>query len=170
MIDKILRGWDAKGLVRYLMGKGNHNEHTMPTVIGAWQADPGALQPDRTGPGDFDFDPDSYNQLLEHINETAEAAGLPRRQPQQGEPGYTKHGYVWHCSLSLGPETGSCPSNSGPRSRATSWTAQEFRRSMIPAVVAGCCAPREVEGRQRPHPHRCGARSSRHRAPLPPEG
>ncbi|NKS68262.1 relaxase/mobilization nuclease domain-containing protein [Rhodococcus hoagii] len=106
MIDKILRGWDAKGLVRYLMGKGNHNEHTMPTVIGAWQADPGALQPDRTGPGDFDFDPDSYNQLLEHINETAEAAGLPRRQPQQGEPGYTKHGYVWHCSLSLGPEDG----------------------------------------------------------------
>ncbi|MDV2477338.1 relaxase/mobilization nuclease domain-containing protein [Rhodococcus zopfii] len=106
MIDKILRGWDAKGLVRYLMGAGNHNEHTRPTVIAAWQSDPGALQPLRTGPGDFDFDPDSYVQLLEHINETAEAAGLPRRQPKPGEPGHTKHGYVWHCSLSLGAEDG----------------------------------------------------------------
>ena len=36
MIDKIVKGWDAKGLVRYLMGRGDHNEHTRPTVIGAW--------------------------------------------------------------------------------------------------------------------------------------
>lgn len=106
MIDKILKGWDAKGLVRYLMGKGNHNEHTMPTVIAAWQNDPGALQPDRNGPGDFDFEPESYNELLQHINAAAEAAELPRRQPEKGEPGHTKHGYVWHCSLSLGPEDG----------------------------------------------------------------
>lgn len=106
MIDKILRGWDVKGLTRYLMGPGRSNEHTMPTVIAAWQEDPGSLQPERVGPGDFDFDPGSLNQLLEEINAPAEVAELPRRQPQQGEDGYTKHGYVWHCSLSLGAEDG----------------------------------------------------------------
>lgn len=106
MIDKILRGWDVKGLTRYLMGPGRSNEHTMPAVVAAWQDDPGALQPERVGPGDFDFDADSLNQLLEHINAAAEVAELPRRQPQRGEPGYTKHGYVWHCSLSLGAEDG----------------------------------------------------------------
>ena len=106
MIDKIVKGWDAKGLVRYLMGRGDHNEHTRPTVIGAWQSDPGALQPDLVGPGDFDFDPAEFTALLDHVNATAEAAELPRRQPQTGEPGYTKHGYVWHCSLSLSAEEG----------------------------------------------------------------
>lgn len=106
MIDKIGRGWDARGLVRYLMGRGRSNEHTAPTVIAAWQSDPGGLQPARTGEGDFDFDPDGYRALLEHVSAPAEAAGLPRRQPEQGEPGYTKHGYVWHCSLSVGVEDG----------------------------------------------------------------
>ncbi|MBA4014462.1 MAG: hypothetical protein C0481_21615, partial [Phenylobacterium sp.] len=101
MIDKIGRGWDAPGLVSYLMGPGRTNEHTRPTVIASWQSDPGALQPAQIGPDDFDFDPAGMAALRAHVQAPADAAGLPRRQPAEGEPGFTKHGYVWHCSIAL---------------------------------------------------------------------
>lgn len=101
MIDKIGRGWDAPGLIGYLMGPGRANEHTRPTVIAAWQSDPGALQPVQIGPDDFDLDPAGLAALRAHVQAPADAAGLPRRQPVEGEPGHTKHGYVWHCSIAL---------------------------------------------------------------------
>ena len=106
MIDSIDRGWDPKGLVAYLMGRGRHNEHTRPTVIAAWDGDPGGLQPSRTGPGDFDYNPAEYKALLDHVDALSNAAGLPRRQPEKGSPGYTKHGYVWHCSIALPVDDG----------------------------------------------------------------
>ncbi|OBC06979.1 MULTISPECIES: relaxase/mobilization nuclease domain-containing protein [Gordonia] len=101
MIGKVDRGWDAPGLVSYLMGPGKHNEHTRPTVIASWQHDPGALQPTRIGGGDFDFDPAELAALRAHVHAPAAAVGLPRRQPADGEPGYTKHGYVWHTSIAI---------------------------------------------------------------------
>ncbi|WP_045825014.1 relaxase/mobilization nuclease domain-containing protein [Williamsia herbipolensis] len=101
MIGKVDRGWDAPGLVSYLMGPGKHNEHTRPTVIASWQNDPGALQPTMIGGGDFDFDPAELAALRAHVHAPAEAVGLPRRQPAEGEPGYTKHGYVWHTSIAI---------------------------------------------------------------------
>lgn len=106
MIAKIGRGWDVRGLVGYLMGPGRSNEHTNPHVLGAWQSDPGALQPTLVGPGQFDFDSRELADLRQHVHAPAEAVGLPCRQPAEGEPGYTKHGYVWHASVSIGEPDG----------------------------------------------------------------
>lgn len=101
MIDKIGRGWDAPHLVNYLMGPGRGNVHTNPTVIAAWHNDPGALQPRKIGDDDFDFAPEDMAALREHIHAPAAAVGLPTRQPAEGEPMYTKHGYVWHASVAI---------------------------------------------------------------------
>ena len=101
MIGKVDRGWDAPGLVSYLMGPGKANEHTRPTVIAAWHNDSGALQPSMVGDGDFDFHPAELAELRAHVQAPAAAVGLPRRQPEEGSPGYTKHGYVWHASIAI---------------------------------------------------------------------
>lgn len=101
MIDKIGRGWDAPHLISYLMGPGRANEHTHPTVIASWHNDPGALQPGKIGDGQFDFDPAGLAALREHVQAPAAAVGLPTRQPAEGEPFYTKHGYVWHASVAI---------------------------------------------------------------------
>ncbi|WP_216893456.1 relaxase/mobilization nuclease domain-containing protein [Nocardia alni] len=106
MIGKIRKGWNAPKLVGYLMGPGRHNEHTRPTVIAAWQADPAALQPLRIGPDDFDYAPGEVRKLSAHVNAAADAAGLPCVQPLPGKYGYTKHGYVWHASVTLDPADG----------------------------------------------------------------
>lgn len=106
MIGKIRKGWNAPKLVGYLMGPGRHNEHTRPTVIAAWQNDPAALDPVRIGVGDFDYGPGEIRKLGNHVNAAADAAGLPSVQPLPGKPGYTKHGYVWHSSITLDPDDG----------------------------------------------------------------
>ncbi len=106
MIGKIRKGWNAPKLVGYLMGPGRHNEHTLPSVIAAWQQDPAALQPARIGLGDFDYGPGEIRKLGDHVNAAADAAGLPYVQPLLGRPGYTKHGYVWHTSITLDPNDG----------------------------------------------------------------
>ncbi|WP_067885320.1 relaxase/mobilization nuclease domain-containing protein [Nocardia vaccinii] len=106
MIGKIRKGWNAPKLVSYLVGPGRHNEHTRPTVIAAWQNDPQALQPTRIGPGDFDYAPGEVRKLGAHVNAAADAAGLPYVQPLPGELDYTKHGYVWHASVTLDPVDG----------------------------------------------------------------
>ncbi|GAB21192.1 hypothetical protein GOPIP_005_00040 [Gordonia polyisoprenivorans NBRC 16320 = JCM 10675] len=46
MIAKVIRGRDSRTLVDHLTGPGRQNSHTNPTVIAAWQNDPGALQPE----------------------------------------------------------------------------------------------------------------------------
>lgn len=112
MIDKIGRGWDAPHLVNYLMGPGRGNVHTNPTVIAAWHEDPGALQPRKIGDGDFDFAPEDMAALREHIHAPAAAVGLPTRQPAEGEPMYTKHGYVWHASIAISADD--VKANGGP--------------------------------------------------------
>ena len=40
MIAKISRGWNAGGLLRYLMGPGRFNQHTDQRVIAAWDGAP----------------------------------------------------------------------------------------------------------------------------------
>ena len=101
MIAKVIRGWDSRTLVDYLMGPGRHNQHTNPTVIAAWQGDPGALQPGLVGAGPFDFDAAELSALVRHIGEPADVIGLPRKQPAEGEAFFTKHGPVWHAPISL---------------------------------------------------------------------
>ena len=106
MIGKVIRGWDGANLVRYLMSQGEHNEHTRPTVIAAWQGDPDALQPKRIGPGDFDYGPGEVGALAREVVAVAAIAGLPTSPPERGEPGYAKQGYVWHCPVSIEAEAG----------------------------------------------------------------
>ncbi|PXX53934.1 relaxase/mobilization nuclease-like protein [Nocardia tenerifensis] len=106
MIGKAIRGWDGQRLVRYLFSKGKYNEHTNPTVIAAWQSDPGALQPVWIGPGDCDFAPGEIGKLAEHVTALSDAIGLPTEQPEPGQPGYTKHGYIWHLPVAIGVEDG----------------------------------------------------------------
>ena len=48
MIAKISRGWNAGGLLRYLMGPGRFNQHTHQRVIAAWDGAPELHQPART--------------------------------------------------------------------------------------------------------------------------
>ncbi|MGV9679207.1 relaxase/mobilization nuclease domain-containing protein [Nocardia sp. NPDC003482] len=106
MIGKAIRGWDGQRLVRYLFSPGKYNEHTNPTVIAAWQSDPDDLQPLRDGPGDFDFAPGEIGKLARAVTALSDAIGLPTEQPEPGQPGYTKHGYIWHLPVAIGVEDG----------------------------------------------------------------
>lgn len=109
MIAKVIRGWDSRNLVAYLMGPGRHNEHTDPTVIAAWQSDPAALQPTLIGDGPFDFDDTELASLIRHIGEPADAIGMPREQPAEGEAFFTKRGPVWHTPISIPAGDGQLP-------------------------------------------------------------
>ena len=93
MIGKVTRSWDARAVVRYLMGPGTSGQHTDPTVIACWHGDPGALQPPRDESGRWDGE--RWDYLVGRLAATAEAVGLPRRAPAVGEPMHTTHGYVW---------------------------------------------------------------------------
>ncbi|WP_280403157.1 relaxase/mobilization nuclease domain-containing protein [Nocardia brasiliensis] len=106
MIGKAIRGWDGQRLVRYLFSEGKHNEHTKPTVIASWQSDPGALQPVWVGPDDCDFAPGEIGKLASQVTALSDAIGLPIEQPEPGQPGYTKHGYIWHLPVAIGVEDG----------------------------------------------------------------
>uniref|UniRef100_UPI002456DDCB relaxase/mobilization nuclease domain-containing protein n=1 Tax=Nocardia cyriacigeorgica TaxID=135487 RepID=UPI002456DDCB len=106
MIGKAIRGWDGQRLVRYLFSKGKYNEHTNPTVIAAWQSDPDALQPVWVGPDDCDFAPGEIGKLANQVTALSDAIGLPTEQPEPGQPGYTKHGYIWHLPVAIGAEDG----------------------------------------------------------------
>jgi len=98
MIDKISRGWYPAGLVRYLMGRGTHEEHVAPRVIASWDGDPGMHQPARVGEGDFAYDKGEMGELIEDMSAPGKAAGLPDRAPKVGQKG-SKYGWVWQCSL-----------------------------------------------------------------------
>lgn len=106
MIGKAIRGWDGQRLVRYLFSPGKYNEHTNPRVIAAWQSDPDALQPLWVGPGDCDFAPGEISKLARQVTVLSDAIGLPTQQPEPGQPGYTKHGYIWHLPVAIGAEDG----------------------------------------------------------------
>lgn len=98
MIGKVTRGFHPPGLVRYLMGPGKAEEHERPRVVASFDGDPGGLQPDLVGDGDFDFDPTQFGELIEYMTKPGRTAGLPDRAPKTGEPG-PKSGWVWQCSL-----------------------------------------------------------------------
>lgn len=106
MIGKAIRGWDGRRLVRYLFSPGTYNEHTNPRVIAAWQSDPDALQPLWVGPDDCDFAPGEIGKLAGQVTALSDAIGLPTEQPEPGQPGYTKHGYIWHLPVAIGAEDG----------------------------------------------------------------
>ena len=80
MITKVVHGRDTAGLLAYLYGPGESNEHTNPHLVAAW--DPAALDPA------FDTD---LERLAGHLDRMVQIS------PPAG-------GHVWHCSVRAAPE------------------------------------------------------------------
>jgi len=88
MIAKAVRGYRPSGLLRYLFGPGQHEEHENPRVVASWDGAPWLHHPDKLPsvelegevlkPGQFDFD---LGPLTRTMEELAEQAGLPLSNP-----------------------------------------------------------------------------------------
>lgn len=87
-IPNVTRGNESEGLVRYLFGPGDHNEHVNQRLI--------AASADIVAPGA------PYFQGAGELKRLAEELDAPRTLFQTDIP----DGYVWHCSISLPPEDG----------------------------------------------------------------
>lgn len=98
MIPNITRGGDMQGVIAYLSGPGNKNEHENPTLIAA--SSPIAAEASFKTP-----------RLESRRNQRwlARALDAPRivwgREVRQRDPagGEMKAAHVWHCSLTLAP-------------------------------------------------------------------
>ncbi|MGC7102745.1 relaxase/mobilization nuclease domain-containing protein [Amycolatopsis lurida] len=78
MIAKVVAGWRPGGLVAYLMGPGEFEEHRSPRVVASWDGAPELHQPAKTGPGEFDFD---LRVLIGVMSELPKELGLPSNTP-----------------------------------------------------------------------------------------
>lgn len=88
MIGKIIRGAGVAGLVRYLYGPGERNEHVNPHVVAGFRH-PAALEPSVRPDGTRDLS--KLDRLLE--------------QPLAVlSPGTVDDKPVWHCALRAAPE------------------------------------------------------------------
>jgi hypothetical protein len=87
MIGKVLRGTNARGLLRYLYGPGQANEHTNPHLVAGF-SDPAELEPE----GRPDGSPDLRRLagLLAQPVAALALQGLDRP--------------MWHCSVRAAPE------------------------------------------------------------------
>ncbi|MEU4675158.1 hypothetical protein AB0F91_46290 [Amycolatopsis sp. NPDC023774] len=93
MIAKVVRGYRPAGLIRYLFGPGQFEEHKNPRVVGSWDGAPWLHHPDKLPavkldgeilePGAFDFD---LGPLTQTMQELAEHAGLPLNNPPRITP------------------------------------------------------------------------------------
>ena len=100
MIPKISRGTSPAGLVKYLFGKGRHNEHANQHLV--------ACSDDLLESFDFDGHPDeSYAKIGERFDRRYRVRErkddpFPRDRRGKLNPG-GEHGKdrVWHCSLSI---------------------------------------------------------------------
>lgn len=110
MIANIRRGWKVGGLIRYLMGPGECDEHVDPRVIAAWDDAPELHQP-APAPGSWcGFD---VSDLVSDLTTPAAAFGVSLQPPQPPQPlgaGAQREarrgpqGPVWHCSLRNAPD------------------------------------------------------------------
>lgn len=100
MIPKINRGLDPTGLVKYLFGKGRHNEHSNQHLV--------ACSDDLLDSFDFNGHPaESYARIGERFDRRYRVRErkddpFPRDRRGRHNPG-KEHGKdrVWHCSLSI---------------------------------------------------------------------
>lgn len=120
MIPKISRGSDPAGLVKYLFGKGRHNEHANQHLV--------ACSDDLLDSFGFDGHPDeSYAKIGERFDRryrVRERKGDPFPRDRRGRHNSGgEHGKdrVWHCSLSIKPARASSRTGNGKRSSATIW-------------------------------------------------
>jgi hypothetical protein len=86
VIGKVTRGRDVGGLLRYLFGRGRHNEHTRPHLVGGWD-EPAALEP-AWRDGRADTKP--LARLLD--------------QPLRAANGRLDDRPVWQCSVRAAPQ------------------------------------------------------------------
>jgi hypothetical protein len=87
VIDKIRKGRDTTGLLRYLYGPGKSDEHTDPHLVAAWRDDLPGLEPDLRRSGRRDF-----RRLVGALDMPLTMTG--------------RHGQddtVWHCVLAASP-------------------------------------------------------------------
>lgn len=87
MIDRVYRGWQPGGLIRYLFGPGRFNEHENPRVVATWDGRPDQWQRAATGPGKFDFD---LRPLISALSAPMSAAGLPLVTPDPDNPEHAR--------------------------------------------------------------------------------
>jgi hypothetical protein len=86
VIGKVTRGRDVGGLLRYLFGRGRHDEHIRPHLVAGWD-EPAALEPAwRAGRADTKW----LARLLE--------------QPLRAANGRLDDRPVWQCSVRAAPE------------------------------------------------------------------
>jgi len=78
VIAKVVTGWRPAGLIVYLLGPGEHEEHRDPRVVASWDSAPAFHQPAKTGPGEFDFD---LRELIGVMQELSKEFGLPLTNP-----------------------------------------------------------------------------------------
>src|SRR6266851_1002715 len=86
VIGKVIRGSNARGLLRYLYGPGKANEHTDPHLVAAF-GDPRELEPDLRSDGSRDL---------------RRLGGL-LSQPLALDPLGACGKPVWHCSVRAAP-------------------------------------------------------------------
>ena len=86
MIGKVVRGSNVGGLLRYLYGPGQANEHTDPHLVAGF-GDPQELEPDRRADGSRDL-----RRLTELL-----------LQPLALDPFGGPEKPVWHCSVRAAP-------------------------------------------------------------------
>jgi hypothetical protein len=95
VITKVVHGWRPGGLLAYLMGPGRAEVHRDPRIVASWDGLGAGWQPERSGPGEFDF---RLKPLIAALEAPAILAGLPTtRSCPEEQSG--KRGYVWHCSV-----------------------------------------------------------------------
>lgn len=106
MIVKITRGGSAPGLMHYLVGPGQANEHESPHLVAASSGMMAWYSTDELGTTD------AYRvgMLLEQPNRefgtevTAPVKEFDRATGQLVPTGERKAAHMWHCSLSLAPD------------------------------------------------------------------
>jgi len=101
MITKVTHGWRPGGLVAYLMGPGTAEAHVRPRVIASWDGLDAGWQPEPGPRGEFDY---QLGPLIGALHVPATRAGLP-----VSGKGQSGRGYVWHCSVRLGPKDRTLP-------------------------------------------------------------
>lgn len=98
MIPRITHGSDAAGPVRYLLGRGRHDEHALPQVIAAAPGMSAPIGTPLTGEEarSLAFDLDLPHRLY--------GTEVPVKIKQSDGTTLRQDAYVWHLSLSLAPE------------------------------------------------------------------
>ncbi len=123
MIAKVTKGSDVGGLLRYLFGPGEHNEHRDQHVVAGYTGEAAMMEPPRAGDR-VDVRPLTAD-LIAPID-LAQAHG--RRIPDK---------FVWHCSLSLRADEGQL-SDQRWREICEAFTAEMGFAGDPAADVAGC--------------------------------